>query len=422
MSVEQTRAVFQKAMRSFGLPDGGKIAVAVSGGADSTALCGLTREYTRQNGGEMLALVVDHGLRAVSREQALTTVNRLQSRGVECRLLTWTGEKPATGVERAAREARYGLLADACRAAGAKSLLLGHHRQDQAETYLIRLERHSKSAGLAGMSAVRQTGYGRILRPLLGIAPADLREYNRREGLDWVEDETNLSDDFARGRLRRVLTAAEIDTAFEQTLRYGALRRAQEEKAARFINARVERNEKGYLLFSRDAFAETDAETGVFLLGDFLRFVGNGIYAPRTDSLESLNGRLRSPDFRGASLGGCLIAPASEGRVIVWREERDLPPPAIAAAGATRFSWDRFTFDFDAPLDFPVTAAPLGHRLRIGNVFGKRAFSVLPAIFDNQGLFIVPHLGYKRTNATCRVAFTPRNSLCETAQWTCPVT
>lgn len=422
MSVEHTRAVFQKAMRSFGLPDGGKIAVAVSGGADSTALCGLTREYTRQNGGEMLALVVDHGLRAVSREQALTTVERWKSRGVECRLLTWTGEKPATGVERAAREARYRLLADACRAAGVETLLLGHHRQDQAETYLIRLERHSKSAGLAGMSAVRKTGFGRILRPLLGIAPADLREYNRRAGLDWVEDETNLSADFARGRLRRTLTAAEIDAAFEQTLRYGALRYAQEEKAARFIGGNVEQNEKGYLLFSRDAFEKTDAETGVFLLGDFLRFVANGVYAPRTDSLESLNGRLRSPDFRGASLGGCLIAPAAKGRVIVWREERDLPPPVTAAAGVTRFSWDRFTFDFDAPFDFPVTAAPLGRRLRIGNVFGKRAFSVLPAIFDKQGLFIAPHLGYKRTNATCRVAFTPRNSLCEAARWTCPVT
>lgn len=422
MSVEQARAVFQKAMRSFGLPDGGKIAVAVSGGADSTALCGFAWEYTRRYGGEMLALVVDHGLRAVSREQALTTVDRLKSRGVECRLLTWTGEKPATGVEQAAREARYRLLADACRAAGAKSLLLGHHRQDQAETYLIRLARHSKSAGLAGMSAVRQTGFGRILRPLLGVAPESLREYNRQAGLDWVEDETNRSDAFTRNRLRRTLTAAEIDAAFEQTLRYGALRRAQEEKAALFTGKHVEKNEKGYLLFPLDAFAKTDAETGVFLLGDFLRFVADGAYAPRTDSLESLNDRLRSPDFRGATLGGCRIAPAAKGRVIVWREERDLPAPVIAAAGVTRFSWDRFTFDFDAPLDFAVTAAPLGRRLRIGNVFGKRAFSVLPAIFDNEGLFIVPHLGYKRTNATCRVAFTPRNSLCETAQWTCPVT
>ena len=421
MSVEQTRAVFQKAMRSFGLPDGGRIAVAVSGGADSTALCDLTREYTRRCGGEMLALVVDHGLRAVSREQALTTVNRLKSRGVECRLLTWTGEKPATGVERAAREARYGLLADACRAAGVKTLLLGHHRQDQAETYLIRLARHSGAFGLAGMSAVRKTGFGRILRPLLGVAPEDLREYNRRAGLDWVEDETNLSSDFARGRLRQTMTAAAVDAAFEQTLRYGALRRTQEEKAALFIRGYVEQNEKGYLLFPRDAFEKTDAATGVFLLGDALRFVANGVYAPRTDSLEMLNERLRSPDFRGAALGGCLIAPAAKGRVIVWREERDLPPPVTAAAGVARFAWDRYTFDFDVPPDVPVTAAPLGRRLRIGNVFGKRAFSVLPAIFDNEGLFIVPHLGYKRTNATCRVAFTPRNSLCETAQWTCPV-
>ena len=86
MSVEQTQAVFRKAMTAFGLPDGQKIAVAVSGGADSTALCLLTHQFITENGGRMVALIVDHGLRSCSAEQARLTMDRLSRRGIPCRL------------------------------------------------------------------------------------------------------------------------------------------------------------------------------------------------------------------------------------------------------------------------------------------------------------------------------------------------
>ena len=254
MSVTQTRAVFEKAMKSFGFPNGEKIAVAVSGGADSTALCLLAREFVRQNGGEILALLVDHGLRPCSARQARLTAERLKQKGIPSRLLFWAGEKPVSGVEQAAREARYRLLSDACRAEGCRTLLLGHHRQDQAETFLIRRAKNSGPVGLAGMSAVRMTDFGRILRPLLGVCPADLREYNRACFMDWVEDETNLSDDFDRGRLRRILTPEQIDEAFAQTLIYGKKRRALEENAAVFIRENVVKSDRGYLLFGQDAF------------------------------------------------------------------------------------------------------------------------------------------------------------------------
>lgn len=420
MSVTRTRAVFEKAMRSFGFPNGDKIAVAVSGGADSSAVCLLAREFIEKFGGEMIALIVDHGLRPASREQALITVERLSRRGIDCRLLTWTGEKPATGVEKAAREARYRLLSDACRVTGAKALLLGHHRQDQAETFLMRRARGSGTVGLAGMSAVRAAVFGRILRPVLGLYPADLREYDREAGLDWVEDETNLSDCFERGRLRQTLTAVEIDDAFNQTLLFGEKRRALEERANAFVGESVEESDFGYLLFDRASFNALERETALYLLGAFLRRVANRAYPPRSESLVGLYENLRERNFAGSTLGGCRLAPTTKNRMIVWREESDLPPP-VTVTGVSRFSWDGFSFEFECPLDFPVTVAPLGRRLKIGKVFAKRAFSVLPAIFDNQGLFIVPHLGYKRTKTTCQVVRSSENALRATVPWTRPV-
>lgn len=420
MPVAGTEALFEKAMNVFGLPDGAKAAVAVSGGADSMALCRLTHRFMKKHGGEMIALIVDHGLRPSSAAEAELTAARLEKAGIACRILKWTGKRPETGVEQAAREARYALLAQACRREGCASLLLGHHRQDQAETYLIRLAHKSGPAGLAGMSAVRETDFGRILRPLLGISPADLREYNRFSGQEWVEDETNYGSDFERSRLRGVLTPEEIEDAFQKSMACGRERVILEEQAAAFVRNETEVSEMGYVVFSSPAFGNLPFETARFFMGNVLCSVADRPYAPRFDSLDRLVRKLQSGDFGGATLGGCRIAPCAKKRILVWREASDLPP-ALTVRGQADFRWDRFLFSFDRPLDFAVTVRPLENVLKVEKAFPKRAFFVLPALFDDEGLFIVPHLGYKRTGTDCRVMFAPQTPLRRKAQWMCPV-
>lgn len=420
MSVTHTQTVFQKAMAAFGLSGSEKIAVAVSGGADSTALCLLTQRFISENGGQMIALIVDHGLRPRSAEQACLTKERMTERGVSCRLLKWEGDKPVHGIEQAARDARYRLLANACKEEGCSVLLLGHHRQDQAETFLIRQAKGSGDIGLAGMSAVRITDFGRILRPLLGVAPTDLREYNRFYNMPWVEDESNLTSEFERGRLRQALTAQGIEDAFRQTLVYGAKRREIEKNAADFIRENVEVSERGYLLFSKKAFSCLSGETALFCLGDFLRFIANRPYAPRSDSLKGLYEKIRTLSFGGVTLGGCRIAACAKDGILIWRELNDLPA-AEPVAGRTVFHWDRFSFRLDFSPSDDLFVAPLKEADAGKRPFPKRIFCVLPAFFDNEGLFIAPHLGYKRTKADCQVSFTPRSGLCRTAGWMVPV-
>lgn len=420
MSVAATQALFEKAAKLFGLPGGGRAGVAVSGGADSMALCFLTRDFMKKNGGEMVALIVDHGLRPSSAAEAELTARRLETAGISTRILKWTDDKPQTGIEHAAREARYALLAGACRLEGCSSLLLGHNRQDQAETYLIRLAHKSGPAGLAGMSAVRETDFGRILRPLLGISPADLREYNRTLGIQWVEDETNYGTDFERSRLRAGLTPEKIEDAFQKSLTYGRGRLRLEEETAAFVRSAAQASEMGYVLFSSQAFKELPFETARFFLGNVLCCVADRAYAPRFDSLDRLVLQIQAENFKGATLGGCRVAPCAKKRVLVWREAADLPP-AVTVRGCTDFHWDRFSFSLEKPLDFAVTVRPLGNALKVENAFPKRAFFVLPALFDDEGLFIVPHLGYKRTGTDCQVMFAPQTPLRRKAQWTCPV-
>ena len=131
------------------------LAVAVSGGADSLALAILLRDWVRDRDGSLLALVVDHGLRAESASEAAWVAKSLRSLNIPTRVLRWTSAGQHAGsLQAVARAARYELLGAACARRGVLHLALAHHLQDQAETFLLRLSRGSGLEGLGAMAPV----------------------------------------------------------------------------------------------------------------------------------------------------------------------------------------------------------------------------------------------------------------------------
>nr|WP_083901585.1 tRNA lysidine(34) synthetase TilS [Azospirillum sp. B4] len=114
------------------------LAVGVSGGRDSLALTLLAHRWAQARGGRIQAFTVDHALRPESAAEAAQVARWLAARGIDHAILTWEGPKPATGLQAAARQARYALLAAACRERGILHLCLAHHREDQAETVALR--------------------------------------------------------------------------------------------------------------------------------------------------------------------------------------------------------------------------------------------------------------------------------------------
>ena len=178
------------------------VAVAVSGGADSLATALLVRDWVRDQGGDILALVVDHGLRTDSRTEAETTIARLFGMGIEAVLLPLTDLAPGPGIAARARDARHAVLEAAAARRGILHLVFGHHAADQAETVCMRLLAGSGEGGLAGMSPLVETARLRRLRPLLSIPSARLRATLRVEGLGWVEDPSNRNPTQQRARLR----------------------------------------------------------------------------------------------------------------------------------------------------------------------------------------------------------------------------
>ena len=133
------------------------LAVGVSGGADSLALVLLADRWARARRGSVLALTVDHALRDGSAAEAAQVGHWLAARGIAHEVLRWDGPKPATAIQETARAARYRLLGQRCAGTGILHLLLAHHRDDQAETVLLRRAQGSGRDGLAGMAAIRET-------------------------------------------------------------------------------------------------------------------------------------------------------------------------------------------------------------------------------------------------------------------------
>lgn len=176
------------------LPAGTPVAVALSGGQDSLALLAATA-FLRP--GDVLALVVDHGWQAGSDRVAREAAARAGLLGATARVLA----APSPRDEAAARDARYRVLGEAARAAGAPAVLLGHTRDDQAETVLLGLLRGSGARSLAGM-APRRDPYR---RPLLDLPRAVTADACAAQGLRPHADPANLDLRFRRSRMRHQL-------------------------------------------------------------------------------------------------------------------------------------------------------------------------------------------------------------------------
>ncbi|MEZ5889516.1 MAG: tRNA lysidine(34) synthetase TilS [Xanthobacteraceae bacterium] len=226
------------------------LVLAVSGGPDSTALLFLAARWRARlrNGPELFAVTVDHGLRPEARREAAAVKRLAASLGVAHRTMRWIGAKPTTGLQEAARKARYRLLTAAAAKAKARHVLTAHTLDDQAETVLFRLARGSGLAGLAAMARIsplpafssfvfgrndrneERVGEMVVVRPFLDIPKARLIATLEIAQIPFAEDASNRDPRFARVRLRAVMPALAAEGLTSARLAQVAnrLRRANE--------------------------------------------------------------------------------------------------------------------------------------------------------------------------------------------------
>jgi tRNA(Ile)-lysidine synthase len=181
------------------------VLVACSGGADSMALAAATAFLAPRVGVPAGLFTVDHGLQPGSTDRAERVARWAEAVGLSPVRVLPVRVGTDGGPEAAARTARYRALADAARAAGATAVLLGHSRDDQAETVLLALARGSGPRGLAGMPPAREIHGVTFLRPLLGVSRATLREACAESDLPVWDDPHNSDPAYSRSRVRAAL-------------------------------------------------------------------------------------------------------------------------------------------------------------------------------------------------------------------------
>ena len=330
-----------------------RLALAISGGGDSLALMHLAARWAahRPEPPALHVLTVDHGLHPRSAEVAASVCERAAALGLPCTVLRWEGEKPATGIEQAARQARYALMADWCRSYGA-ALVTAHALEDQAETLLMRLARGS---GLDGLSAMPLRGHVPgapdvpLLRPLLSVPRARLRATLRALGVEWHEDPANADARFERVRLRRAWPLLEELGLTPQQLARSAhrLRRARdalESITHGFLREHAHLHPLGWAVIDLEALLAQPDEIVLRVLARLLGAL-RGQAEPLRDmtGLEGLLEWLRAPEDeagRARVLAGMRLERRG-ARLLIGREPGRIgPPTGLRPAPRAEADWD----------------------------------------------------------------------------------
>src|ERR1700682_1803236 len=219
------------------------IVLAVSGGPDSIALMWLAARWRRTlaRGPRLIAVTVDHGLRAEAKAEAREVKRLARSLDVDHRTMRWSGTKPKTGLPAAARAARYRLLAEAARAQGATHILTAHTRDDQAETVLMRLLRGSGIAGLAAMARQSERDGVLLARPFLHVSKSQLIATLKKAKLGFADDLTNRDPSFTRPRLRTLMPVLAAEGGDTRNLARLASRLARANQAVEILVDGAER-------------------------------------------------------------------------------------------------------------------------------------------------------------------------------------
>lgn len=280
------------------------LAVAVSGGVDSVCLL----HWLAGLGLNITALHVNHHLRPSAGIEAEYVADICAKLNVPCRIFDWTSDKPDSGLEAAARTARYRFMTDFCRENNIDALVVAHQADDQIETFLMNLARGS---GITGLSAMRSISYRdgiMIVRPLLDVYRSELIEYCDRNCIKYFHDEMNDDENYTRVKIRknRHLLMSQLGISDDRILlAIKNLARARDALDGDIVGRVNSVMYDGYALFPDSFLFDVPPHVGLKSLGMLIQNIGGNQYQPRLNSLNFALSKLHS-DCK-FTLGHCTI-------------------------------------------------------------------------------------------------------------------
>ena len=220
------------------LTDPRPLGVAVSGGSDSLGLLYGLASLSPPN--KLVALTVDHGLREASADEARRVKAHCRRLGIRHETLLWDDPRPGSGIQAAARAARYHLMGSVAERLGLAAVLTGHTLDDQNETLAMRRTRSPSDTapGMAGIPAATLFGgHMWVLRPVLGVHRAEIRQFLDGSSVSWIDDPSNTDPRFERVRVRTHLADTALEPGLQSDGQIAAMRADLAHKAASYIDA-----------------------------------------------------------------------------------------------------------------------------------------------------------------------------------------
>lgn len=283
---------------------GKRLAVAVSGGVDSVCLLHWLADLNL----DITVLHVNHHLRPSAAAETEYVSGLCRSLGVPCHIFHWTDAKPTTGLEAAARNARYKFMTDFCHKNNMDALLVAHQADDQIETFLMNLARGSGVSGLAAIQPISYRDGVQIIRPLLGVFHQELVEYCDKHGIKYFKDEMNDDEHYTRVKIRknRKLLSEQLGISDARIL----LAIQNLSRARDALDCDVSSRIKSvlyddYALFSDSFLFDVPPHIGLKCLGMLIQVIGGGTYQPRLNSLNFALDKLHNECT--FTLGHCTI-------------------------------------------------------------------------------------------------------------------
>ncbi|MDG2000362.1 MAG: tRNA lysidine(34) synthetase TilS [Alphaproteobacteria bacterium] len=385
--------------------NGENVALAISGGADSTALAFLLNKFKNKYNYNITSFTLDHQLRKESAKETKFVKKTMNGLNIKHHSLVWSAEKPKTRIQETARIARYDILAKACRIHNCKYVFLGHHADDQVETFIIRL---GAKSGLDGLGCMQETsriltssGTIELIRPLLNYKKDNLIKICLSNQLKWIEDPSNLDMKYLRSKVRKLIVHQSMYRDFSNSIKlFRSLSKNLNCYIHNFMKNDIQFNLLGICQFNMDKFIELPKIFQVKVLSYLIKITGGKKYPRKTKILNNLLDNINSKKTKNTTVGGTYIK-IDENKIVLYRQLDNTIKKIDLKNGIT--VWDRRFIITNKTKKLNLTVGPLGEKdyllmIKLNKIkkpsINFNAIKTIPAIRVLEQIVSIPHLLY----------------------------
>ena len=298
--------------------------VAVSGGPDSLALSALSKIYSKENDNKVFYVLVDHRIRPNSGKEALAVKNLLKKKKIFLSILK-NKKIINKNLQSQARSVRYELLLNFCKKYKIKFILTGHHRDDQIETFLIRLSRGSGIQGLSSMNKITKlNNRTKLFRPLLDEKKEDLASLAKEYFGKIFKDPSNNNKKYLRTKIRNLIKQLEKNGIKRDRIIHSINNLSATRDTLNSYILRVEKKcltkKKNLILVNLKNFLVENNDIQYKIFSNSIKYITNNYYPPRAKKVLSLLVRVNAENELKATLGGCIIH-KRQNNLVIYKEE-----------------------------------------------------------------------------------------------------